>query len=404
VNPVSESPAVRHDTALLPQSEGLTAIMTPKIAIVGAGPAGLTLANIIYRNGITTTVFERDASTDARSQGGSLDLHPETGQAALEACGLISHFQVHARFKDQDLTIALKSGKRLVEVREEDRGRPEIDRAQLRKILLDALPQGIVKWNHQVVSASMDTLEFKTHTESGFDLIVGADGAWSKVRLLCTYVQPFYSGVTGVEMVLKNASLAHPDISQMVGNGSMFCFGSEEGHNIFYQRNSDDLIRAYAFGQRPENWAQNSGINWSNPADVRAKLSTTYINWTPELRQVIMDCDDNIQVRPLYMLPVGLTWPSQASATLVGDAAHLMNPFGGEGVNMAMRDALDLALMIIKQPNDIPLAIKEYETIMWPRAEKAADKAWRGTLSRFAPGGGEDFANLIKKMKVSKRH
>jgi 2-polyprenyl-6-methoxyphenol hydroxylase-like FAD-dependent oxidoreductase len=370
--------------------------MVLKIGIVGAGPAGLTLANILYRNGITATIYERESSRNARSQGGSLDLHPLTGQAALEACGLTSEFRARACYEDQDLVVADSSGNSLVEVKDQDRDRPEIDRVQLRDLLLDAIPEGMIKWNHRVVSASAGTLTFTTHTEPGFDLIVGADGAWSKVRPLCTYVPAFYSGVTGVEMLLRNASSAHPEIGKMVPHGSLFCFG-DEGHNLFFQRNSGDLIRAYAFGRRHENWIQDSGINWADPANIRAVVLKDYVNWAPELQSFIKDCDDDMQPRQLYMLPVGLTWPSQPNATLIGDAAHLMTPFSGEGVNMAMKDSLDLAQAIIKQPTNIAAAIAEYEATMWPRSTQEAETAWERTLSRFKAGAGQDFANHMKR-------
>ena len=81
------------------------------VAIVGGGPGGLTLARILQRNGINPTVFEREASVNERSQGGTLDLHHESGLKALKDAGLMEEFKAHARFEGDALRILDKTGK-----------------------------------------------------------------------------------------------------------------------------------------------------------------------------------------------------------------------------------------------------------------------------------------------------
>lgn len=373
--------------------------MSPKIAIVGAGPAGLALASILCRNGITPTVFEGDASPTVRPQGGSLDLHPQTGQAAIEACGLTDKFQKYARYNGQDLVLSDKKGNRLFDVKDQETGRPEIDRVQLRRILLESIPDGVIRWGHRLVSATQDTLHFQDgHTESGFDLIVGADGAWSKIRPLCCYVSPFYSGITGVEMTLQETSTKHPELSKLVGNGSFFAFASEDGRGLQFQRNDNDTIKCYAFMRKPEHWPKTSGIDWKDPESVRAGLKPDYVDWTPELSRVIDEFDGTAAPRPLYILPPILRWPSQKNVTIIGDAAHLMTPFAGEGVNMALTDSMNLAKAIIAHPGDIAGAIHESEVKMWEGAKGAASLAWENTLLRYEPGGLEKTAARLAMM------
>jgi 2-polyprenyl-6-methoxyphenol hydroxylase-like FAD-dependent oxidoreductase len=374
----------------------MSSTATKNIAIIGAGPAGLTLARILLQHGIKSTIFEGEASATARSQGGTLDLHPRSGQAALVEAGLISEFKKQSRLEGEDMVLADKSGHRHFESKDTDSGRPEIDRLKLRQLLLDSLPEGMIKWNHRVKSVELGTLHFEHGSESGFDLIVGADGAWSKVRPLVTYNVPFYSGIAGLDIRLTDAATRHPKISEMVGRGSFFVFGEEERQVILVQRNGDGSIRAYAVGHRPENWVKGSkDLDFSKPEEVRASLLKDYQNWAPELQAFIKDFDldkgDEIIPRSLYMLPVGLTWPTRPGVTLIGDAAHLMTPFGGEGVNMAMQDSLELANAIIKSPDDLALAVKEYEGVMFPRATKTTQKTWDSLQQRFAPGGVAKF-------------
>jgi 2-polyprenyl-6-methoxyphenol hydroxylase-like FAD-dependent oxidoreductase len=161
---------------------------TPAIAIVGAGPCGLTIARLLECKGIEDyVVFERDESPSLSRTGGSLDIHAESGQRALRECGLFDKFTKKARYEDTVFAIADQKGDRLLEVGQ-GRDAPEIDRAELRQLLLESVPQHKIKWDHALQSVmrgegGRHVLQFKNApTTSGFKLVIGADGAWSKVR------------------------------------------------------------------------------------------------------------------------------------------------------------------------------------------------------------------------------
>jgi 2-polyprenyl-6-methoxyphenol hydroxylase-like FAD-dependent oxidoreductase len=157
------------------------------IAIIGGGPCGLTLALLLECKGVDYVVYERDESENSNRPGGSLDLHPETGQRALRESGLFDEFKRYARYDDTLFALADKLGKRLLKIGQ-GRDAPEIDRSELRQILLGAIPEDKIKWGHAVASATVGednktVLQFANGIVlSGFKLVVGADGAWSKVR------------------------------------------------------------------------------------------------------------------------------------------------------------------------------------------------------------------------------
>jgi 2-polyprenyl-6-methoxyphenol hydroxylase-like FAD-dependent oxidoreductase len=161
----------------------------PTIAIIGAGPCGLTLARLLECKGVDYVVYERDASENSNRVGGSLDIHLETGQHALRESGLLDEFKKYARYDDTAVALADKLGNILFQLGQ-GRDAPEIDRSDLRQILLDAIPKDKIKWGHALTSALVGeddrpVLRFANGAVlSGCKLVVGADGAWSKVRLM----------------------------------------------------------------------------------------------------------------------------------------------------------------------------------------------------------------------------
>jgi 2-polyprenyl-6-methoxyphenol hydroxylase-like FAD-dependent oxidoreductase len=132
----------------------------PRVAIVGAGPGGLTLTRILHLHGIQATVFEREAFSSVRPQGGSLDMHANSGQYAIGHAELSPEFKRIARYEDQEARVYDKHGKLLFlddDVSAKDR--PEVDRGHLRQMLLDSLPSGSIRWDHELTVATLRTDE-----------------------------------------------------------------------------------------------------------------------------------------------------------------------------------------------------------------------------------------------------
>lgn len=355
---------------------------TPRIAIVGGGPGGLTLARILHLRGIPATVFEREGSPNERPQGGTLDLHPRSGQRAIHLAGLDEAFRAIARYEDQGMRLLDNEGTVLFEEDGADGegDRPEVDRTALRAILLDALPPGTVRWRSNLrairaIGDGIHELIFADGRRETFDLVVGADGAWSRIRPLLSDATPQYTGVTFIEVGFGDVDERYPAIAALVGHGSMAALAENKG--LIAQRNGHGHIRAYATLRVPEGWAASAGIADAPPEAMRAMLLDQFAGWSPRLLVLLRECDDRFVARPLYMLPIGHRWDAHPGVTLLGDAAHLMPPSSGEGVNLAMLDAAELALAL-GGGGDRDAAVREYEEALFARAARSAAGAARG--------------------------
>jgi 2-polyprenyl-6-methoxyphenol hydroxylase-like FAD-dependent oxidoreductase len=341
------------------------------IVIVGAGLGGLALARVLHVNGIDSVVYEREPSRAARGQGGMLDIH--SGQRALREAGLIDQFHTIARGEGQDMRLLEPDGTLLLQQDTPDDApldRPEVDRADLRDLLLDSLPDHAVRWGHAFDHADDGLLHFTDGSSATYDLLVGADGAQSRVRALLTDARPAHIGQNVVEVGIPDIDRTHPDLAAMVGRGNYWVLGN--GLSLAAQRNGDGRVRiGLSFYDTAEDWFATSGIPFDDPAAARARLIDLLPGWDPRFTALIAACDDAVVPRSITTLPVGLTWPSTPDVTLLGDAAHLMPPVG-EGANMALLDGALLGLALAAHPDDFPAAVGEYEREMFERTSAAA--------------------------------
>ena len=344
------------------------------IAIVGAGLGGLALARVLHVHGVGAVVYERESSRAARGQGGMLDIH--SGQRALREAGLIEKFHAIARGEGQDMRLLEPDGTLLLQEDTPDDApllRPEVDRADLRNLLLDSLPEDVVRWGHAFESAGNGLLHFADGGTVTYDLLVGADGAASRVRALLTDARPAHIGQNVVEVGISDIDRTHPDLAAMVGRGTYWVLG--DGISLAAQRNGDGRVRiGLSFYNTAEDWFATSGIPFDDPAAARARLIDLLPGWDSRITALIAACDDTVVPRSITALPVGLTWPSTPDVTLLGDAAHLMPPTG-QGANMALLDGALLALALAAHPDDFPAAVKEYEGEMFERTGAAARKS-----------------------------
>ncbi|MFK0157429.1 FAD-dependent oxidoreductase [Streptomyces sp. NPDC090493] len=368
------------------------------ISIIGAGPGGLTCARILQQHGIAVTVYDRDPGPDARNQGGTLDLHADNGQIALREAGLLDEFLALARPEGQEMRQLDPAGtitSHQVPAPDE-LFKPEIDRGQLRTLLLDSLRPGTVRWGRALdtVSGPADgprRLHFTDGTSIETDLVIGADGAFSRVRPAVSPAVPGYTGVSFLEAWFSDVENRHPEIAELVGAGSAHAADGERG--LFAQRNSGNHIRVYIIRRVPLDWMSTRELTAADTDGVRAVLLDEYAQWSPRMRRMITDNDGLYIDRPILALPVPHSWEHNATVTLLGDAAHLMPPLG-VGVNLAMLDACELALALANTAT-VDDAVRAYEKTMLPRSAETAKALEHGTehlLSAGVPdfGGADD--------------
>ncbi|RQU91411.1 FAD-dependent monooxygenase [Burkholderia cenocepacia] len=347
-----------------------------RIAIVGGGPGGLTLARLLSLGGIDAVVYERDAHPLERPQGGTLDLHEESGLLALARAGLTDAFLAVARYEDQGSRLLDRTGRVLFDDDGVGGNRPEVDRTALRALLLGALPPGAVQWGRTVREVVMApdgraTLVFEHGTEGPFDLVVGADGAWSRLRPLLSPYQPQYSGLTFIEFGIDDIDRRHPALSRLVGRGKVGVFGG--GKAIIAQRNGHAHVRGYAIFRVPLDWVAQR-FDFASPDAMRAALVAEFDGCADAIHDLFRASGDRFANRPIVALPVGHCWAHRRGVTLIGDAAHVMSPFGGEGVNNAMRDAAELAAGLIAHA-DRDTAVAAFEQQMFVRVTESAREA-----------------------------
>ncbi|HEX8824911.1 MAG TPA: NAD(P)/FAD-dependent oxidoreductase [Archangium sp.] len=326
------------------------------VVIVGAGIGGLTLAAALHREGISARIYERDLGITARQQGYALSLKESTGLKVLRTLGLYEDIRAVGR-PAIDFTFLTPEGKDILHLRA-DPSSPEytlgVPRDRLRTRLLEAVPAEWLTWGARCTGVSRRgsswLVEFEDQEPVEAGLVVAADGVRSALRKVVVGDELHYLGLQAVGGA-TGSEVEHP----LLAAGAFMTLG--KGASIFVQRFSDEGKTIWSFcahagekaldaldGQALKDWARERTQTWHEP------IPTLMASTSPS----------SVVVRGYYDRNP-LRTHVHPGVVLMGDAAHPMSPFQGQGANMAMVDALELAVALRRLSHGETGALAEYE-------------------------------------------
>ncbi|UFH56840.1 NAD(P)/FAD-dependent oxidoreductase [Spirosoma sp. KNUC1025] len=361
-----------------------------KVAIIGAGPVGLTMARLLQQNGIDVTVYERDKDAQTRISGGPLDLHKGSGQDVMKKAGLLERYYEMAL--PMGRTVADEQGNVLFSKKptpDDQFDNPEINRNDLRRLLLDSLTSGTVVWDRKFTGLDVQNgkwlLQFDNGEDATADLVIGANGGISKARKYVTDAEIEYTGTLIIQGEVQQPETTCPEFYQLCDDTILMTAGN--GNLLVANPRNGNLLSYGVTFRKPDEWDQENGLNVQNTDSIIMFLLDRFPDWDERYKQLFRATSAFV-IWPTRKIPVDKPWKTTRPLpiTLIGDAAHIMPPFAGQGVNIGLVDALILSDNLTNGAFEtIDAAIDDYEQKMIVYAAEAQLETSRNEIAMFRP-------------------
>lgn len=360
------------------------------VAIIGGGPVGLTMARLLQQSNVDVIVYERDADPKARIWGGTLDLHKGSGQDAMKKAGLLQIYYdlalpMGVSFADEKGNILATR----IPTPENQFDNPEINRNALRTMLLDSLKSGTVVWDRKLTGLEEHTgkwiLYFDSKPTAAADFIIIANGGMSKVRNFVSDTKVKETGTFIIQGDIHQPETNCPDFFELC-NGNRLMAAHQGNLLVANPFNNGALSYGIIF-KKPEDWNNRKGLDYQNTNSVAEFLLNRLSNWGDAYKQLIRSTTFFVGL-PIKIFPLGKPWKSNRPLpiTLIGDAAHLMPPFAGQGVNIGLMDALILSENLTNGKFEtMQNAIDDYEQKMLVYATEAQAESTKNEIEMRNP-------------------